>query len=241
MIKIFPSKEDIYQYAADQLIHIANDAINEKGFFTLALTGGSSPKGLYELLTEEHYKNQIDWSKVYVFWGDERWVSLDDELSNAKMSFETLLNHVPVLKENIFPMYKEGIRPEDYALEYESILKEKLGSEGAFDLVLLGMGNDGHTASLFPGTEVLDEKEKWVSAYYLAPQEMYRITLTAVLLNQAKQLLVIAFGESKAEALEQVIEGESNFSQYPSQLLNPSNGELLFLVDEAAATQLKKK
>lgn len=238
MLNILPTKEEIIKKAAELFVNVANEAINKKGNFTVALTGGSSPEGLYRLLSEDQYKKQIDWSKVLVFWGDERWVPLDNELSNAKMSYDTLLNNVPVLSDNIFPMYKDGIKPEDFASEYNALLKEKLGNDGVMDLILLGMGGDGHTASLFPGTEVLKEQEKWVSAYYLDAQQMYRITLTAPFLNKARKTVVITFGEAKADALKEVLEGEYNPSQYPSQLLKPSDGELLFLVDEKAAKLL---
>ena len=238
MLNILPTKEEIIKKAAELFVTAANEAINKKGNFTVALTGGSSPEGLYKLLSEDQYKKQIDWSKVLVFWGDERWVPLDNELSNAKMSYDTLLNNVPVLPTHIFPMYKDGTKPEDFASEYNTVLKEKLGDDGVMDLILLGMGGDGHTASLFPGTAVLEEKEKWVSAYYLDAQQMYRITLTAPFLNKAKKIIVITFGEAKADALKEVLEGEYNPSLYPSQLLNPSEGELLFLVDEKAAKLL---
>lgn len=238
MLNILPTKEEIIKKAAELFVNVANEAINKKGNFTVALTGGTSPEGLYRLLSEDQYKKQIDWSKVLVFWGDERWVPLDNELSNAKMSYDTLLNNVPVLSDNIFPMYKDGIKPEDFASEYNALLKEKLGNDGVMDLILLGMGGDGHTASLFPGTEVLKEQEKWVSAYYLDAQQMYRITLTAPFLNKARKTVVITFGEAKADALKEVLEGEYNPSQYPSQLLKPSDGELLFLVDEKAAKLL---
>lgn len=238
MLNILPSTEEIFKEAAKLFVTAANEAIDQKGYFTVALTGGSSPEGLYSLLSEDQYKSQIDWSKVLVFWGDERWVPLDNELSNARMSQDSLLKNVPVLPSNVFPMYSEGIKPEDFASSYNALLKEKLGDDGVMDLILLGMGGDGHTASLFPGTAVLDEKEKWVSAYYLDAQQMYRITLTAPFLNKAKKIIVLTFGDAKAEALKEVLEGEYDPSLYPSQLLKPSEGELLFLVDEKAAKYL---
>lgn len=238
MLKILPSTEEIFKEAAKLFVTAANEAIDQKGYFTVALTGGTSPEGLYRLLSEDPYKSQIDWSKVLVFWGDERWVPLDNELSNARMSQESLLKNVPVLPSHVFPMFEEGVEPEDFAVSYNALLKEKVGESGAMDLILLGMGGDGHTASLFPGTAVLDEKEKWVAAYYLKAQQMYRVTLTAPFLNKAKKIIVLTFGDAKAEALKEVLKGEYNPSVYPSQLLNPAEGELLFLVDEKAAKYL---
>ncbi|SDJ10631.1 6-phosphogluconolactonase [Chryseobacterium jejuense] len=238
MLNILSSTEEIFKEAAKLFVTAANEAIDQKGSFTVALTGGSSPEGLYRLLSEDQYKNQIDWSKVLVFWGDERWVPLDNELSNAKMSQETLLKNVPVLPSHVFPMFKEGVDPEYFASAYSTLLKEKLGDDGVMDLILLGMGGDGHTASLFPGTAVLDEKEKWVAAYYLDAQQMYRVTLTAPFLNKARKIIVLTFGDAKAEALKEVLKGAYNPSLYPSQLLAPTQGELLFLVDEKAAKYL---
>ncbi|TPG45277.1 6-phosphogluconolactonase [Flavobacterium pectinovorum] len=235
MIQIYNNTAEINTAAADIFTTAAQKAIAEKGKFTAVLTGGSSPAGIYKLLASDDYKTKIDWSKVFIFWGDERWVSLDDDLSNAKMSYATLLSHVPIPKNNIFEMYKDGVTPEDYAVTYEQSIRNVLGDEGKFDLILLGMGDDGHTASLFPGQAVLEEQNKWVSAYYLEPQKMHRITLTAPLINKAEKIIVVAFGEKKAPALKEVTTGEYNPVTYPMQLIKPVSGELLFLVDKSAA------
>lgn len=235
MIQIYNTTDEINTTAADLFVSSAQKAIAEKGKFTAVLTGGSSPAGIYKLLASDDYKNKIDWNKVFIFWGDERWVPLNDDLSNAKMSYSTLLNHVSIPKENIFEMYKDGVKPEEYAVTYEQSIRKVLGEEGKFDLILLGMGDDGHTASLFPGEEVLKEETKWVDAYFLAPQNMHRITLTAPLINKAEKIVVVAFGEKKAPALKEVTKGEYNPTTYPMQLIKPVSGELLFLVDKAAA------
>lgn len=235
MIQIYNNTEEINTEAAALFVTSAEKAIAQKGKFTAVLTGGSSPAGVYKLLASDAYKNKIDWSKVFIFWGDERWVPLNDDLSNAKMSYATLLSHVPVAQENIFEMYKDGVTPEDYAITYEQSIRTVLGEEGKFDLILLGMGDDGHTASLFPGQAVLDEQKKWVAAYYLEPQKMHRITLTAPLINKAEKIVVIAFGEKKAHALKEVLHGDYNPNNYPMQLIKPETGELLFLVDKNAA------
>jgi 6-phosphogluconolactonase len=234
MIQIYNNTEEINTAAAALFAAAAQKAIAEKGKFTAVLTGGSSPAGIYKLLASEEYKTKIDWNKVFIFWGDERWVPLDDDLSNAKMSYATLLSHVPIPSENIFEMYATGVTPEEYAVTYEQSIRKVLGEEGKFDLILLGMGDDGHTASLFPGQNVLEEQNKWVDAYYLEPQKMYRITLTAPLINKAEKIVVVAFGEKKAHALKEVTKGEHNPSMYPMQLIKPVSGELLFLVDKSA-------
>lgn len=235
MIQIFDTTEAINSTAADIFVTAAQKAITEKGQFSAVLTGGSSPAGIYRLLASTEYKTKIDWSKVYIFWGDERWVPLDDNLSNAKMSFEALLSHVPIPEKNIFTMYEDGISAEDYAVKYEQSIRSILGPDGKFDLILLGMGDDGHTASLFPGEAVLNEKEKWVAAYRLESQNMHRITLTAPMINKADKIVVVAFGEKKAPALKEVLHGDYNPATYPMQLIKPVSGELLFLVDKSAA------
>lgn len=235
MIQIYNTTEEINTAAADLFTAAAQDAIAKRGKFTAVLTGGSSPAGIYKLLASDAYKNKIDWSKVYIFWGDERWVPLNDDLSNAKMSYAALLSHVPIPSENIFEMYKDGVTPEDYAVTYEQSIRKILGEEGKFDFIFLGMGDDGHTASLFPGEAVLNEQNKWVDAYFLAPQNMHRITLTAPLINKAEKIIVVTFGEKKAHALKEVTKGEYNPSLYPTQLIKPVSGELVFLVDKSAA------
>ncbi len=230
-VTIVDNLELLYKEAADQFVDFAKEAIQDKGIFVVAVSGGSSPKAIFKLLATQNYAEQIDWKNIYFFWVDERWVPLDDEKSNAKMTFETLLNKVPVHKDHIFPMFKEGILPEDYAVEYENEIRNVLGDEGRFDFILLGMGDDGHTASLFPGEEILHENKKWVDAYYLAPQNMYRITLTAPIINRAEHILVITFGASKKHALKEVLHGAYNPHLYPLQLIKPEKRELQFLTD----------
>ncbi|WP_276496257.1 6-phosphogluconolactonase [Pontibacter litorisediminis] len=241
MVTIFKDTSYLSQRAAELFVDAAQEAVQKNGRFVVALTGGSSPKQLYQLLSQEPYRDQVPWQQTYVFWGDERWVPLTDERSNAKMAKELLLNKVPVPQEQIFPMW-EDMAPEAYAQKYEQLLKELFNDQApAFDLILLGMGDDGHTASLFPHTEVLAEQEKWVAAYYLEPQSMHRITLTAPLINQAKRILFMTFGENKAKALYEVLEGERNPQEYPSQLIQPQPGsEIYWYVDDKAASRLEK-
>lgn len=234
MVSVFSNKEEITPYAANIFVAAAQNAIQKRGRFLVALTGGSSPVAIYKLLATPEYKAKIDWENIFVFWGDERWVPLDDERSNAKMSSDHLLNHVGIPKSNLFPMYKQGFSPEEYALQYEKLIKSLTGEDGQFDLILLGMGDDGHTASLFPGEAVLHENNKWVSAYYLESQSMHRITLTAPFINRAKEIVVITFGENKAHALNEVLYGDYNPEKYPMQLIKPLDGKLLFLTDQAA-------
>lgn len=234
-ITIFNTLDTLYKKAADTFVELSEQSIQKKGQFVVAVSGGTSPKAIFSLLATPEYADKIDWSKVYVFWVDERWVSLDDEKSNFKMTREALLDKVPVNRDQIFPMYKDGVEPEAYAKEYEAQIRSVLGEEGIFDFILLGMGDDGHTASLFPGEAVLDEKEKWVAAYYLKSQEMFRITLTEPVINKSDNILIITFGPSKKHALNEVLNGEYNPKQYPLQLIEKKDSVQIFTDKEAGA------
>ena len=203
--------------------------------FSFVLSGGSTPKALYHLLAKEPYNVMIPWEKLDFFWGDERAVPFEDSRNNALMAYDTLLNHLPVQPEQIHVM-RTDIKPEESAAAYEKLLEHYFkGSSKTFDLVLLGMGDDGHTLSLFPGTEVVNEKEAWVKAFFLPAQDMYRITLTAPVVNKAGCIIFMATGNAKALTMKSVIEGEYNPDLYPSQQIRPESGELHWFVDEAAA------
>lgn len=215
------------------------EVLQDKEIFTFALSGGSTPKLLYTLLAKEPYKLMIPWERIHFFWGDERAVPFEDDRNNARMAFETLLDVVNVPKENIHVM-RTDIKPEEAAAAYEEILLEYFkDSDTTFDLVLLGMGDDGHTLSLFPGTKVVHENKAWVNAFYLDAQDMYRITLTAPVVNQSACVIFMATGQAKALTLKSVIEGTFDADKYPSQLIRPQDGELHWFVDEAAASALE--
>lgn len=241
MIQVYNDTLALSKAGVELFIEAATEAVRERGRFTVALTGGSSPLHLYQLLAQSPNRERVPWGQTYIFWGDERWVPLSDERSNAKMACEALLDHVPIPKEHIYPMWEDQL-PEVFALQYEEMLRDFFAAEGpSFDLILLGMGDDGHTASLFPGTEVVHEESNWVQAYYLAPQEMYRITLTAPLINLSRKIVFLTFGEKKAEALHEVLEGAYNPEKYPAQLIKPTHGEVVWLIGEAAASRLSGK
>lgn len=241
MVRVFKDSLQLSKEAAEIFVHTAKEAVHDRGKFIVALTGGSSPIQLYQLLADSPYREQVPWQHTFVFWGDERWVPLADEQSNFRMAQELLLSHVAVPKNQIFPMWQEQ-KPEIFARQYEDQLRKYLDERRPqFDLILLGMGDDGHTASLFPGMAVLNEKEQWVSAYYLEQQDMYRITLTAPLINQARKIIFLTFGEKKANALSEVLEGERNPEKFPAQLINVKDGEVLWLVDEAAGQKLSSQ
>ena len=232
-ITIFNDLDALYKKAADTFVELSKQAIQKHDKFVVALSGGSSPKAIFSLLATPEYADKIIWDKIHFFWVDERWVSLEDEKSNFKMTWEVLLNKVPVNENQIFPMYKDGIEPKNYAKEYEAKIRNVLGADGIFDFILLGMGDDGHTASLFPGEKILQEKEKWVDAYYLKPQEMFRITLTEPIINKAENILIVTFGKSKKNALNEVLNGVYNPELYPLQLIEKKAGVQIFTDKEA--------
>lgn len=207
--------------------------------FTFVLSGGSTPKSLYALLAKEPYVQMIEWQRIHFFWGDERAVPFEDGRNNARMAFDVLLDKIPVLQEHIHIM-RTDLGPEASAAAYEKILHQYFdGKPHTFDLVLLGMGDDGHTLSLFPGMPVVREEEAWVKAFWLQAQDMYRITLTAPVTNLAACVVFMATGAGKALTLKAVIDGVPDPDRYPSQLIRPETGELHWFVDESAAEALQ--
>lgn len=231
----------VSQELAEWITSYIETILSKNDRFTWVLTGGNSPKALYDLLSTPPYSTRIAWEKLHFFWGDERAVPFEDERNNAKMTYTHLLNKVPVVPSQVHVM-RTDIDPPEAANEYEQIIKSYFPNEGpSFDLVLSGMGGDGHTLSLFPGTAVVQEKKAWVTAFYLSPQQMFRITLTAPIVNRARQVAFLSFGAAKAHALYEVLQGKYNPDLYPSQLIQPASGELHWFTDTAAASLLDKK
>ena len=235
---------DTPQLTSQQLAVWISQKIQEKaarhGSFTWALSGGSTPKMLYEILAAEPYKSQIPWKQVHLFWGDERFVPFEDPRNNARMAFDTLIDQVNVPSSQIHVM-RTDLSPEDAVENYTQILHRYFPAQGAtFDLTLLGMGDDGHTLSLFPGQPIVHETTAWVSAYFLKAQDMYRITLTAPLVNRSAHIVFLVCGSSKAAALKQVLEGPFAPDTYPSQIIRPLHGQLNWFLDRAASVSLSK-
>lgn len=229
---------ELAKAAADFITKRITDVLKTQDRFTIALSGGSTPKALHELLAKPPYVEKIPWAQLHVFWGDERYVPIEDEQSNAGMAYDTLLGHVYTPEDQIHS-WRTDLEPDAAAADYDRILHEYFGETGpTFDLVLLGMGDDGHTLSLFPGTAVVHEQKAWTNAYYLTQQDMYRLTLTAPIVNRASCVLFLVAGPKKAEPLLEVLKGEYNPDKYPSQEIRPVTGELVWLVDEKAAGKL---
>ncbi len=244
MVHKVSESQQLFPIAAQKFCNITEESIRQTGRMTVALAGGSTPKALYTLLASEPYRSKIDWQKLHVFWGDERHVSPEHQESNYRMAYESLLSHVPVVSEQIHRIQGELLNASDAAAVYEEALRKVFSpSEGevpVFDLILLGMGPDGHTASLFPGTGAVHESSRWVVAPWVEKFQTHRVTLTPVVLNQARHIMFLVSGEDKASALRAVLEGPSQQDMYPSQVINPVSGELLWLVDKGAASLLEK-
>lgn len=240
MLHILSDPAAVSAALAEWITQTIEKVLQKKDRCTWVLTGGNSPKALYELLAASPYRERIAWEKLHIFWGDERAVPFADSRNNAAMAYAHLLSKVPVIPEHVHVM-RTDIAPEQSALEYEKILHSYFGETGnSFDLVLSGMGDDGHTLSLFPRTDVIHENASWVKAFYLSAQEMYRITLTAPVVNRASNVVFLTFGANKANALYEVLQGKPDVDRYPSQIIKPASGALHWFVDEAAAALLKR-
>ncbi len=233
--------EELSRRTAERFVRLARESIGASGRFTVALSGGSTPKALYSLLAGETFLPLVPWSGVYFFWGDERCVPPDHSESNYGMARVTMLAKAPVPKENVYRVPTEKGDAQSVAAEYERILRTFFGfNEGQqprFDLILLGMGEDGHTASLFPGTAALEETGT-VTANDIQKLGTHRITLTIPAINQAAHIVFLVSGSSKASVLKEVLEGQDQQTRLPSQSIQPVEGKLLFLVDRAAASEL---
>ena len=229
--------DELARKAAEQWIALAATAIAASGRFAVALSGGSTPKILYSLLATAEYRGRIDWERVHLFWGDERCVPPDHAESNFRMVREALLNKIDLAPENIHRMSGEK-DPATAAVEYEHKLRNFfLGKTAAprFDLVLLGLGEDGHTASLFPGSTALQETARWVATSYVARLHAHRLTLTLPVINAAAQVSFLVAGESKSAIVKALLGNESRPSQYPAGQVSPVSGKLTWLVTQDAA------
>jgi len=237
-VECFLDVATLTRAAADRVVACARAAIAARGRFLFVLSGGSTPRSLYELLAADPYATQIDWSRVHVFWSDERCVPPDSDESNYRMARETLLDRVTLPPGNIHRIRGED-DPEAAASSYDELLHHVIGRDSTqtFDLVLLGMGLDGHTASLFPGTAAVREMRRWVVATRGPEPDSWRVTLTLPALNAGADVMFLVTGAEKAEPLKQVLEG-SPVEPLPAQWIRPERGVLYWMFDAAAATRL---
>lgn len=243
-IRTLTTPQELFAAAAEEVVRAANEAVAQRGRFTIALAGGSTPKSLYNLLAT-NARTALPWDRMFFFWGDERHVPPTDSDSNYRMADEAMLAKIPVPAANVFRMKTENPEAAAVAEDYEQTLRKffqlEPGQLPTFDLILLGMGPDGHTASLFPGTAALQEKSRLVLANWVEKLKTYRITLTLPVLNAARCVIFLVSGTDKAPALHAVLEEDVSGEQYPAKLVQPRQGKVIWLVDRAAASSLSSK
>ena len=234
-VEVYEGPEGLAEAAAGELASRAAEAIEERGLFTVVLAGGSTPRATYEILARD-YAGRIDWGKVHVFFGDERTVPPDDEDSNYRMAREALLDNVPVA--SVHRMQGE-LPPDEAAKAYEEELRGFFGPDELprFDLILLGIGGDGHTASLFPETSALEAHDRWVVANPVLKLQTTRITLTVPVINAALAVYFLVAGEGKADALAHILGGDADPRAYPASLIQPQGGPR-WMLDQPAASKL---
>ena len=244
-LEVSPTPVLAAEAAARHFVTAAGEAVRAHGDFVVALSGGSTPRGLYQLLAAPQFADRVDWPRVQVVWGDERCVPPDHPASNYRMAREALLDRVPIPPANLHRIRGEG-DPAESAAEYERVLRgvlrtplgPPLGPPAArIDLVLLGLGLDGHTASLFPGAAAVHDSPRWVAADHRQTESMWRVTLTPVILNAAEEVAFLVWGSGKATIVRQVLEGTRRPHQLPAQLIEPATGRLRWFLDAAAASR----
>lgn len=237
---IFDTPEQLAQAAAVRFVQDAKEAVINHNSFSVALAGGNTPRRVYELLATDTFKSQIDWARVQLFFGDERCVPPNHPESNYRMVYETLISKISIPVENVHRMPGER-KPDEGARFYEDELKSFFAGLAwpRFNLALLGLGEDGHTASLFPDSEALNQKSNWVVATKAPRLRQTRITLTIPVFNHAAHVVFLVTGKEKASVLSEVLRASSGMKQLPAQMIRPSSGSLEWLVDRAAASQLE--
>ncbi len=238
VVHVFDGIESLSRAAADLFTETARNSVKLRGRFVVALSGGHSPRNAYELLAVAPHRELVPWQQTQVFWGDERCVPREDPNNNARMAFDTFLDRVPIPRSNIHPIPSEEL-PKECAEAYEKLLRDFFQDQPPrFDLIFLGLGENGHTASLFPNTPILSDQEHWVKDVYLTGQNVHRVSLTAVIINQAAVIAFIVCGSNKSGILQRVLCGPFRPQDIPAQLIRPVTGELLWLVDKSAASEL---
>lgn len=233
--------EELSRIAADRFVALANASIESDERFTVALSGGSTPKSLYKLLAGGGYQDKIDWHRIFIFFGDERFVLPDNAESNYRMAKESLLDQIDIPDRNIFRWPTETGLPDEVAKDYEETLRSffETGSEvPRFDLILLGLGTDGHTASLFPDSPALRETSRLAAANPVDKLGVHRLTFTFPLIDKAKEIIFLASGREKAGVVKSILQPAEDEVEYPAAQVNPIEGKLTWLIDKPASALL---
>ena len=239
-LHVFKTPEETIKGLADYLVTIVNNSINKRGECNLVLSGGNSPKKLFELLATANYRDRVDWQNIWFFFGDERYVPFTDNDNNGLMAKRSLFDALGIEESKIFYI-NTSLSPKEAADDYEKKIKAHFGSKPVqFDLVLLGLGDNAHTASLFPYTSVVHENKSLVSSLYIDEIKAYRITMTAPLINNAFNIIFLVYGETKATAVYNILKGPKDIDKFPAQIINPKNGIVNWFLDDAAASLLEQ-
>jgi len=234
-MNVLPDLESMSRAAAELVVNHSTKAIEARGRFSLVLAGGGTPRRTYEHLASGQFRSRVNWGKTHIFWGDERCVPPDDQRSNERMAREAMLDHVSVPPDQIVPIRCAG-SAQQAADVYETKLKTYFGNRAAdFDMILLGLGTDGHTSSLFPGSNALEEKKRWVAVAHSGKEDFERVSLTPVIINRAKLIVFLVAGREKQKILREVTAKETVDHQLPGRLIRPANGQLVWLADKEAA------
>ena len=237
MLQISENVESLISAMAEFFIVRSEEAIRQHGKFTVALSGGSSPKKLYTLLASEKYRKRIKWENIFFFFGDERFVPADDAQSNYRMAKETLFNPLGIQAHQVMAV-DTSVSPAESALKYEQAIRKHFSNACRFDLILLGLGDNSHTASLFPHTDVLNEKQALVKEVFVNEVNQFRITFTAPLINDAHVIAFLTYGAAKADAVHHILKDPFDPEEYPAQLIKPVSGEVHWFLDKEAAGRI---
>ena len=241
MIKVFGSAKELCFHAMEIFIELAQKNIAKKGRFVVALSGGNTPNMMYDLLAQKENAQKVNWNNVFVFWGDERYVPYRDPNNNAYQAYQHLLDKVNIPARNIFRIPVSGEAHRDARQYEQNIIEFFQGKPTSFDLIFLGIGDEGHTASIFPGSALLHEQYDLVKEVYVEMKQSLRISFTPNLINAAREVIFMAAGKTKATALKKIIEGAYHPEIFPAQIVNPVQGHVTWLLDSDAAAQLTRQ
>ncbi len=239
-IHAYSNKEQMVSATTERVIDEIGQAIQERGVCNIALAGGNTPREIYSMLAESTYRDRVDWNRLHLFWGDERMVPPEHEDSNFRMVKETLLDHVMIPDGNVHRIRGE-VAPEQAAREYAELLHIHFKSDPpSFDIILLGIGEDGHTASLFPGTDAVEECKLYTVAVFVPRLDTWRVTLTFPVLNAAREILFLAAGKSKSDIVQRIISIKQPAKEFPASMVNPESGTLHWMLDSEAMVSINK-
>lgn len=239
-IHAYPNKDKLVTATTERVINEIGQAIQERGLCKIALAGGNTPREIYSMLAESTYRDRVDWDRLHLFWGDERMVPPEHEDSNFRMVKETLLDHVRIPDGNVHRIRGENV-PEQAAQEYAELLHNHFKEDSPrFDIILLGIGEDGHTASLFPGTDAVEECKLYTVAVFVPRPDAWRVTLTFPVLNAAREVFFLVSGRSKSDIVQRIIGIKKPAKEFPASMVNPENGTLHWMLDSEAMVLINK-